>query len=321
MYDVIIVGAGPVGLYTSYLSHLQNLKVKIIEASNVNGGQMLLFKDKPIYDLPAHLNVTGKDILSYLRKQLEISQIDINYEEKFVDFEGEYPVFNVRTNLNNYRTRTIIFSSGGGVFEPIKLGVHNEGQFSNLSYKVEDAYNYRDKNILIFGGGDSAVDWAHFFMNKSKKVTLIHRRDIFRSQEKLLTELKNSIYVLTPYKVHELIGIDKVEKIVLKHTKRDEYKELDCDNVFVFFGHKKTIDKNLNTKVDQNINGFKVKSNMETSVEGIFAIGNVANYEGKLNMLVTGFGESATAVGSVVFKIYNGKKMSYYIKTSKDKKD
>ena len=213
-----------------------------------------------------------------------------------------------------YKTKTIIFASGGGIFEPIRLNNIPYNKYNNIDYSVNNVNKFINKELVIFGGGDSAIDWAHFFMNKSKKVTLIHRREEFRAQEKMLNEVKKTCRILTPYKLKEIIGEKKIEKMIIVDIKNKREQIIKCDEVLVKKKKKKTVDKDFDFNLEMKRNSIIVKSNMESSREGIFAVGNVAYYEGKINMLVTAFGESATAVGSVVSKVFPGKKMSYYVK-------
>lgn len=311
MYDLIVVGSGPSGLYSSYLAKMHNLKVKIIEASSEIGGQMLLFKDKPVYDMPGQSNVKGKDVLNSFLKQLNDSQIKVSTNERLLKFTGTFMNFKVYTNKNVYKSKCIIFSTGGGMFEPIKLTIKNEDKFQNIHYFVSDANFYKNKKIVVFGGGDSAVDWAHFFMNQGNNVTLVHRRNQFRGQESLVEDLKRKINILTPYKIKNAYGEKFVNEIELINIKTRELKRIKCEEVLVFFGQKKTILKDDFELLEKKERKVIVRPNMETNIEGIYAIGNVATYFGKVDTIAAAIGESATAVGSVVNKIFPGKKMSY----------
>ena len=144
-----------------------------------------------------------------------------------------------------------------------------------------------------------------------KEVFLVHRRENFRAQEYLLNELKSSIKILTPYKLKEIKKDSNTTNIKLINTKTKKVLSIDIDEILVFYGQKKTISKENTYGIDMNQGSYVVKSNMETSREGIFAIGNVAFYEGKINVLATALGEASTAIGSVVYKVYPGKKMTY----------
>lgn len=311
MFDLIIVGSGPAGLYAGYLAKMHNLKFKLIEASKEVGGQMVLFKDKPVYDMPGQNNVDGKEVLSSLLEQFKKTNEKIFLNERLIDITGQHPKFIVKTSRNTFQSKCIIIATGGGVFEPIKLGLKNEDNFENIRYSVENIDNYKNKKLVVFGGGDSAIDWSHFFKDICKEVILVHRREQFRAQEYLLEQLKKSIKILTPYKIKEIINDNKFTKVQLINIKTKQITNVKCDEILVFFGQKKIINKEDSYGINMKKTSFIVKSNMETSREGIFAIGNVASYEGKISVLATALGEAATAIGSVVSKVYPGKKMTY----------
>lgn len=313
--DLIIIGSGPSGIYAGHLAKLHNLKFKILEASNEPGGQLNLFKDKPVYDFPAHTNINGKEILDAFVSQLNLNENKfILYDEELSEISGDYENYSVFTKKNHFLTRNIIFANGGGMFKPVKLRLENEETFSNIYYNVENIEKFKNKKLVICGGGDSAIDWAHFFLTKNNKVILIHRRDKFRGQENLLNEVKKQAEVLTPYKVTRLLGDSIVREVEILNIKTNESKKINCDEVFVFYGQKK-IKKGVNSfNLKEDKNGLLVNTNMKTSREGIYAIGNAASYEGKVKIMITGLGEAATAIGSIVEKIFPGKKMSYYVK-------
>jgi len=313
MFDLIVIGSGASGIYATYLAHMHNLKTKIIEASSEIGGQMLLFKDKPVYDMPGFLNVNGKDILKSFKKQLNQTNIRISKNEKLLDISGKCFDFTVTTSISKYKSKFIILSTGGGLFQPIKLNIDSEDKYKNIDYFIEKAESYKNKNIIIFGGGDTALDWANYLEKIANKITLIHRRNEFRAQESMINKIKEKIDIYTPYKFDRINKVinEKITEIYIKNIKTKETELVHCDNILVFFGQMKILDKNqiFNLKVKNNM--YEVNTRMETSREGIFAIGNIATYEGKVKMLVTGLGEAATAVGSVVEKIFPGKKMTY----------
>lgn len=315
MYDLIIIGSGPSGIYASYLAKLHNLKSLILEASSEHGGQMNLFKDKPIYDLPGFRDIIGSTMIKAFYDQLNFDNIPtIKYNNEVIEVKGELYKFKVITKNNIYETKTVILATGGGLFKAVKLGIPNESKYSNIIYKIDDAKKYIGKKLAIFGGGDSAVDWAHFFNKKGSNVSLIHRREKFRAQEHLLLKLKNKIDIYTSYKLIEIEGKNNIKKIKIKQIKNNDIKSIDCDYLMVFFGQQKNLDKENRYKIDGDSKGYFCNSRMESSRKGIYVIGNVANYLGKINMMITGLGEAATAIGSVVENVYPGKKMTYFTK-------
>lgn len=307
--DLLIIGSGPAGIYSAFLASQHKLKTIIIESSNEIGGQMLLFKDKPVYDMPGKININGKDVLESLKEQFAQTNLIININEKLLEITGSYPDFIIKTSKHTYYSKCILFTTGGGLFEPIKLSVKDEEKY-NINYSIQDSNKYINKKIVIFGGGDTAIDWAHYLMKKNK-VSLIHRRNRFRAKEFLLNDVIKGADIYTPYVIKEITGNKNIKKVCIENKENNTIKILECDEIFVFYGQKKIIDENNDFDIDMEKNFIHVKSNMETSKEGIFAAGNVAIYNGKIKMLVTSFGEAATAVGSVVHKVFSGKKMTY----------
>lgn len=314
IFDLIVVGSGPAGLYASYLGSLQNLNILILEASQDLGGQMKLFKDKPVYDLPGHININGLEIMNSLSKQVESKNILIKYNEEVIKIDGKINDFRITTTKNIFQTKTIILATGGGLFKPTPLGIKDEKKYNNISYFIEDAKKYIEKKLVIFGGGDTALDWAHFFSFRKSKVSLIHRRDRFRGQELLIEEMKDKVNIYSSFILSEVFGNNKINEILITNKKTKEQVRIECDEVLVFYGQQKIKKDNDIFKINQDLKGFIVESNMETSKKGIFAIGNVASYKGKVKIMSTGLGEAATAIGSVVEYIYPGKKMTYYTK-------
>ena len=245
-----------------------------------------------------------------LLDQFEITNEKIYLNEKLINIEGEFPDFKLTTSSGVLKTKCIVIATGGGVFEPMKLGIENEDSYDNINYFVEDVNKYKNKKLLIFGGGDSAIDWSHYFKNICKEVFLVHRREQFRAQEKLLKEVRDSIKIYTPFKLINIIK-DNNTRVEIMNKKSNEIKTIECDEILVFYGQKKTLIKENSFGIKMHESSYIVKSNMETNKNGVFAIGNVASYEGKINLLATALGEAATAIGSVVYKIYPGKKITY----------
>ena len=148
MFDLILVGAGPSGIYASYLAQLHNLNVLILEASPDIGGQMKLFLDKPVFDMPGHLNIVGKNIMNLLSKQLYLNKtVNIFYEEEVIEIKGEVKNFIVKTKKNLYNAKTIIIATGGGAFKPMPLGFKNESSYKNIIHKIIDSKKYIGKKL------------------------------------------------------------------------------------------------------------------------------------------------------------------------------
>ena len=311
MLDVLIIGAGPSGLYAGYLASTQHLQFKILEATQTSGGQIKLYQDKPIYDMASYKEILGKSFIDNLESQLlqHVSDV-IVFNQEVVDIQGAYPHFTIVTKTDVFEAKHVILASGGGLFSPKTLDLENENTYSNIHYAVESAKQYEGKHLVMFGGGDSAVDWAHYFMNKGSKISLIHRRDTFRAQQHLLDDVLKGCDVYTSYQLETTTGHPHIKEITIKHVKTLESKTISCDHIFVFYGNiPKPSLKQLPLITFEK--GYLVNSQMMTSIDGIYATGNMASYDGKVQMIVTGLGEAATAIGSITNRLNPKKKMSY----------
>ena len=319
IYDLIIIGSGPSGLYAGYLGRLHNLDILILESSNDYGGQLNLFLDKPIYDLPGLTNINGSYLKTKLKKQLDSKgKKYISLNQKVIKIEGDVGSFIVKTKSKSFETRTIIIADGGGVFEPVRLPIENEEKYDNIFYSIKNSKKFIEKKLLIFGGGDSALDWSNYFSKMGSEVSLIHRREKFRGQEKSLEEIKNKVKIYAPYKIDKIIHENDKYFAYISNLRSNETQKLNYDFALVFYGQKKILVNKDDFAVDYNTQGYKVESNMQTSRKGIFSIGNISNYKGKIKLLITGFGEAATAIGSVIEILKPGKKLSYYVKKKED---
>ena len=210
MNDIIIIGGGPVGIYASTLASLHGLNGLLIEGLNNLGGQLSsLYPEKDIVDLPGFKSITAQGFINELLNQNNnlTNKLDTHINETFLNYEKKEDYFIVKTNKNEYQTKTILLVSGMGVFAPRKIGLENENQFKNIIYSMQNKNLYKDKEMVILGGGDSAVDWANTLSSICKKVTIIHRRDEFRAKEEAVKQMSiNNVNILKPYQVKALKG-------------------------------------------------------------------------------------------------------------------
>jgi len=316
MYDIIIIGAGPSGMYAGYLAATQKLTFKILEATDTFGGQIKLYQDKPIYDMASYTSILGKDFIGNLKDQL-YHQVDdaVAYHEEVVSITGDYPLFTIHTKTMQYTSKFVILASGGGLLAPKTLEIKDEASYTNLSYAVADAKRYEGKHLAILGGGDTAVDWAHYFISKGSHVSLIHRRDTFRAQEHLLTDIYEKGHVYTSYEFVSFTGFPAIQSLSIQHAKTETVQTIPVDHVFVFYGSKPTSSLRELALIPYE-KGYQVSTFMETSKKGMYAIGNMAGYPGKVSMIVTGLGEAATAISAITNTLNPKKKLSYGSMTS-----
>ena len=311
MLDLIIIGAGPSGLYAGYLAHTQKLSCVILEATDEVGGQIKLYQDKPIYDMASYKEILGSDFIKNLHEQLTNHQTSsIVFNQEVIDIQGTYPHFKVITKTDIFESKHIILASGGGLLSPKTLEIEDEDTYTNIHYVIKEAKTFEHKKLAIFGGGDTAIDWAHYFMQKGSHVSLIHRRDTFRAQEHLLDDLKQGAKIYTSYQLETFHGHPNIKHVEIKHLKTDDIISIEVDDVMVFYGNKPS-QSLRNLPLETREKGYQVSTTMQTSLEGVYAIGNMASYEGKVAMIITGLGEAATAIGDITSKLNPKKKMSY----------
>ena len=299
MKDLVIVGAGPVGLYAGILASLHNLDAVVIEGQETVGGQLSsLYPEKDIVDLPGFHRITAKGFIDKLVEQFNSNENkpELLLNEEVKDFERVKDYYKVTTTKREICAKCILLTTGMGVFTPRKIGLQNEDNFDNIIYSLNDKSKYKDKAVAILGGGDSAVDWALMLSEIASKVYIIHRRNEFRAQSSSVELLdKKDVIKLTPYNVTKLNGEGSVSSIEIKDNDGN-IKEIDIDAVFVNYG---MIPSPTNFNVEKVGTNIKVGSFYQTSLENVFAIGNIAHYEGKVKNITSGLGEAVTAITKI----------------------
>lgn len=313
MYDITIIGGGPVGLFAAFYAGMRQAKVKIIDSLENLGGQPAhLYPEKLIYDIPAYPSLTGEALSKNLIEQLD--RFDPTYclgQEvlNVVRFEPEIdvPYFEIETTVSKHFSRSIIIAAGNGAFQPRKLNLDNATQFEggNLHYYVNNLEKFRNRVVAICGGGDSAVDWALTLEPIAKKVFIIHRRHKFRALEHSVSLMKNSsIEVLTPFIPVELKGEGQlIDSVILNESRTDNIITLDIDDFIVNYGFSTSIGKIKTWGLETERNAIKVNQQLETNIPGVYAIGDIAEYLGKVKIIASGFGEAPQAVNNALLYI------------------
>ena len=301
--DVLIIGAGPTGLFAAHQINLIGLKCEIVDNLDKIGGQCIeLYPDKPIYDIPAVPECTGEELTKNLIKQLKPFDIKFHLNERVDEVKKVNEKWEVKTNKGTmFTTPNIIIAGGVGSFEPRKFSVKECEKFegNSLFYSIKDKSIFKDKTISIFGGGDSALDWAIELSNTSK-VNLIHRRDGFSGTESSVQKVKElndqgQINLFTKYQLDSLSGDKKIDTVKIKHDEGD-IKEFKSDYVLGFFGLIMQLGPILDWGLNIDKKTVKVNTeNFESNVNGIFAIGDICSYPGKLKLILSGFHEVALA--------------------------
>ena len=302
LYDITIVGGGPVGLFTAFYAHLRQAKVKIIDSMPQLGGQpAILYPEKAILDIPAFPSLSGQELTDNLLSQLEPFDTSICLNETVIGLEkGE--VITLTTNKGQHLTKALIIAMGGGAFRPRPLELENADQFANIHYHVSNLQQYADQEIVVLGGGDSAVDWALAFEKIAKKTSLIHRREAFRALEHSVADLKASdVDILTPYIPSQVKGQgDIATELVVQKVKSDEQITVPFDHLFVNYGFKSSVGTLKEWGLDLKRHRIIVNQKQETSIPGVYAVGDCCFYDGKVDLIATGFGEAPTAVNNAM---------------------
>ena len=301
--DVLIIGAGPTGLFCAHQLGLIGLKCEIVDNLDKAGGQCIeLYPDKPIYDIPAVPECTGEELTNNLLKQIEPFNVKFHLNERVEIVKKENQNWYVKTNNNTeFAVSSIIIAGGVGSFEPRKFPLKDIEKFENKSlfYSIKDKNIFKDKTISIFGGGDSALDWA-IELSQNSKINLIHRRDGFSGAQASVDKVKElekegKINLFTQYQINSIKGEDSIESVSIKHDE-GEIKELKTDYVLGFFGLIMQLGPILDWGLNLNKKTIEVDTEkFETNQPGIFAIGDICNYPGKLKLILSGFHEGALA--------------------------
>ncbi|MFC5591496.1 NAD(P)/FAD-dependent oxidoreductase [Sporosarcina soli] len=307
VFDITIIGGGPVGMFTAFYAGLRQTSVKIIESLPQLGGQLsALYPEKYIYDIAGFPKVGAQQLVDQLTEQMNQFETTVCLGESVEEVtKGADGLFTLKTNEGVHYTRTIIITAGNGAFQARKMNIAGEEKFQqkNLHYFVNNMNQFQDKKVVLFGGGDSAVDWALMLEPIAEKVTLVHRRDKFRAHEHSVAQLKQSrVDIVTPYVPVELVGTDKIDKVIIQEAKNGEQLELEVDDVLVNYGFVSSLGpiKAWDLEIDKN--SIVVNSKMETNIEGIYAAGDICTYDGKVKLIASGFGEAPVAVSNA--KVY-----------------
>ena len=317
--DILIIGAGPTGLFTVFEAGLLKLRCHLIDALPQPGGQCSeIYPKKPIYDIPAYPEILAGDLTHKLMEQIKQFEPGFTLGERADTIEKqEDGSFIVTTNKGTKHQAPVVAIAGGlGSFEPRKPLISNLADFEDngVEYIIRDPESYRDKKVVIAGGGDSALDWSIFLTDIASEVTLVHRRNEFRgaldSVDKV-QELKNlgKINLITPAEVKGLIGKEKLTGVVIEKKGEDGFI-LDTDHFIPLFGLSPKLGPIANWGLEIEKNAIKVNNSLDnqTNVPGIYAIGDVNTYPGKLKLILCGFHEATLMCQSAYKRIHPDKK-------------
>ena len=301
--DALIIGAGPTGLFTAHQLKLIGLNCEIVDNLDKIGGQCIeLYPDKPIYDIPAVPECTGEELTNNLINQIKTFNIPIHLNERVDEVKKENNNWLIKTNAGKtFITPNVIIAGGVGSFEPRKFAPKECEKYENQSilYSVKDKKVFEGKTVSIFGGGDSALDWA-VELSKNSKVNLIHRRDDFRGAQSTVDKVhelakSGTINLYTKYQLANVNGENNLKSIDIKHDD-GEIKNIDTDFALGFFGLIMQLGPIANWGLNIDKKTIEVDTErFETNQKGIYAVGDICNYPGKLKLILSGFHEGALA--------------------------
>ncbi|MEC5395427.1 NAD(P)/FAD-dependent oxidoreductase [Bergeyella sp. RCAD1439] len=316
--DLLIIGAGPTGLFAVFEAGLLKMKCHLIDALPQPGGQLAeLYPKKPIFDIPGYPSINAGELIDNLMEQIKQFQPGFTLAETAVSLEKiDEEWFEVVTNKGTvHRAKAVAIAGGLGTFEPRKPDLANLSDYEEkgVEYFVKDPEVFRDKRIVIAGGGDSALDWSIFLADVAKEVTLVHRRNEFRgaldSVEKV-QRLKNEgrINLITPAEVVELKGEGRIEAITIE--KEGESFDVETDYFIPLFGLTPKLGELANWGLEIEKNAIVVNNALDyqTNIEGVYAIGDINTYPGKLKLILCGFHEATLMCQSVYQRLNPGKK-------------
>ncbi|ATA68596.1 ferredoxin--NADP(+) reductase [Capnocytophaga cynodegmi] len=316
--DIIIVGAGPTGLFAVFEAGLLKLKCHLIDTLPQPGGQLAeLYPKKPIFDIPGYPSVGAGELVDNLMEQIKQFQPEFTLSETAETIDkNEDGTFVVTTNKGTkIKGKAVAIAGGLGTFEPRKPELNNLAEYEEkgLEYFVRNPEQYAGKRVVIAGGGDSALDWSIYLANIAKSVTLVHRRNEFRGALDSVEKVKvlkdvGKINLMTPCEVVEIKGNGKVESLVLE--KEGIQQEIETDYFIPLFGLTPKLGPIANWGLEIEKNAIKVNNALDyqTNIEGIYAIGDINTYPGKLKLILCGFHEATLMCQSIYNRLNPGKK-------------
>ncbi|MEN9445410.1 MAG: hypothetical protein RIS47_2301, partial [Bacteroidota bacterium] len=308
-YDITIVGAGPVGLFASFYAGMRGMKALVVESREEAGGALTaIYPEKYIYDMVGFPKILARDLINNLEAQSSHFNNETRYNTTITNIvRKEEKLFELHTaDGETILSRTVVITTGMGSFQPRQLPAAKEkGEIyekqvnSGIRYAIRGKENYYGQEVVIVGGGNSALDWAHDFDGNSKAVTLVHREKDWQAHEESITTLpETGIKVYQPWTVKEIVGAEKLEKVILEHMDTHEEVEVKCDLLIVAIGYlpSKTKFAGLNLQYKTGAVIVEPSSLMSAEEPGIFAAGDASTFDGKLKLICVGSAEAAIAV-------------------------
>ncbi|MBQ4875110.1 MAG: NAD(P)/FAD-dependent oxidoreductase [Rickettsiaceae bacterium H1] len=327
--DIVIIGGGPIGIFTVFEAGMLEMSCHLIESQESIGGQCkYLYPEKPIYDIPAYPVITAEELIDKLTRQIQPFKPVFHCKRTAYEVtKQENDMFHVKLDSGEViECRAVIIAGGCGSFEPNKPMVNNLADFeaNNIHYMVENKARFAKKDIVIAGGGDSAVDWAISLVDIARKIHVVHRRNKFRCHPKSEQDLyrlakTGKINTVIPYQLFSVEGENgNLKKVIVKTLSGDESKIIKADELLIFFGLKTNLEYITEWGLEIENKRITVNNNnYVTDIPGIYAIGDIANYPGKLKLILTGFAEAAAACYDIRKSMFPEKAFNFEYSTNK----
>jgi len=306
--DVTIIGGGPTGLFAAFYAGMRGVSCRIVDSLPELGGQLAaLYPEKYIFDVGGFPKVLAKDLVKNLVDQAQQFEPEVVLDEPVQELVRRDGHFELRCMGGTYPTRTVVIAGGKGAFEPMPLRCPGYDTFMHrgVEYSVRDPEAYRGKRIVVVGGGDTAMDFVLMLKDIASETTLVHRRDGWRAHEASVTQMRQAVRngdidLRTFFEVREIQGAEWVESITIYDNRTDEDVVVPCDAVLSCLGFKPDLGSIKTWGIEVEKNRIKVDALMGTNVPGVYAAGDIVDYEGKLDLIATGFAEAAVAVNNAV---------------------
>jgi len=317
-YDLTVIGAGPVGLFAAFYAGMRNLKTLVLEALPRPGGQITaLYPEKYIYDVGGFPAILGRDFVSELYKQSSQFGADFRFNERVDNLEVLEPGhLSLTTSEGKYFSKSVIIAAGIGAFQPNHLNASGVSEFEGrgVSYIVREREKFLGRRLLVIGGGDTAVDWSLELRNWASEVTLIHRFDYFEAHQRSVLALQDStVNVFTQHELINVTGSEQVQRAVIRDHVTGNERTLEVDDILICIGFRADIGPINNWGI--NLEGRRVAVNryFETSIPGVYAIGDIAHPEDgvSMNLIAYGFGQATLAVGYVNHFVHPKERVSH----------
>ncbi|XVN42391.1 MAG: NAD(P)/FAD-dependent oxidoreductase [Candidatus Rickettsia vulgarisii] len=325
--DIIIIGAGPVGLFAIFQTGMLGMRCHVVDSQEIIGGQCsTLYPEKPIYDIPAYPKIMGAELIKQLELQAQPFNPVYHLNQQVIEMRQVDGSFQITTSKNTViSAKAVVIAAGCGCFGPNRPPLENLESFEGKSvfYCVTNRNYFTDKEIVIAGGGDSAVDWAISLSKIAAKIYLVHRREKFRAAPESLRKLKEladsgKIELVINYQLDHLVGNNgELEAVGVKNFEGN-IRALPADALLLFFGLSQELGPIKNWGLHLKTNHIIVdNSYFSTNIPGVYAIGDIATYPGKLKLILTGFAEAASSLHHAYGRVFDGKALHFEYSTTK----